>query len=570
MYGITFALFALWPIDEHDGAKVAGLYALLVAAIGLYVTLHMGATHGYRELFFQNRLAEPMGYTNADTALWTGAALVSMVLSGRRFMPILMRGLLLGATVLLTGLSVLGQSRGWFVVMPVVLIIAVLVVPGRGRTIGAMAIAGIATAAIIEPLLDAYRHPGPLDSVRTALLLATAALVLVGIAWAVVDRHLADRAGGPLGAGAQRRLGVALVVLFVVAGLGGVVGFAAVKGDPISKADEAWNEFREGGSEPRTTGNQVRLGELGGTFRYDYWSVAWHQFLEHPIAGLGVDNFGRQYLIHGASYQTPTYPHSVELRALVETGLIGTLLIGGGLAAACVAAARRIRRGAAAAATTAAACILAFAYFIIHGSLDWLWEYPALTAPALALLGLSTTIGIGPAEHHPVKTRGPGLRAAIGVAGALLTLLIVASLVFPWLSERELKTARAIASNDPESALVKLDHASSLNPLAILPDEVAGVILGETGRTAEAEAKFEEVLEREPNDPFAYLQLGVLASSQGERGRAAPLLARALELNPRDEPTIAFVRRFKAGRKLEPRYVNERIRSYIHRLTGLH
>jgi hypothetical protein len=570
MYGVTFALFALWPIDEHDGAKLAGVYALLAAAIGLYVTIKMGATHGYREFFFQTRLAEPMGYTNADTALWTGAGLVALILSGRRFIPIAMRGLLLGATVLLIGLSVLGQSRGWFFVMPVMLIIVVLLVPGRGRTIAAMAIVAIALAAIIEPLLDAYRHPGPLASARTALLLATATLVLVGVAWAAIDKQLADRQGGPLGAGAQRRIGVVLIVLFVLAGIGGVVGFTVIKGDPITKANDAWNEFREGGSEPRTTGNQVRLGELGGTFRYDYWAVAWHQFLEHPIAGLGVDNFGRQYLREGSSYQTPTYPHSVELRALVETGLIGTLLLGGGIAAACFAAAQRMRRGATAAATTAAACLAAFAYFIMHGSLDWLWEYPALTAPALALLGLAMTIGTAPVEQLPVAAPNRVLRAAIGVAGALLTLLIVASLVFPWLSERELQAGRAIASTDTEAALTKLDRASSLNPLAILPDEIAGVILGEAGRTDEAEAKFEEVLEREPNDPFAFLQLGVLASSQGERERAAPLLARARALNPQDEPTQDFLRRFHAGRRLEPRYVNERIRAYIHRLTGLH
>ena len=577
MYAVAFALFTLWPVDERDGGLLASTYALGIVAVGLYVAIRMGATHGYREFLFQGRLDEPIGYTNADVALWTGAVWVALIFAGRRFIPIVLRGLLLGATVLLMGLAVLGQSRGWFVVLPVMLILIVALVPGRGRTVGAMALGGIGIAAAIEPLLDVYRGTGSLSSASTALLIATAVIALAGAGWALLDGRESRPGRGFLGAEQRRRLGVALVVLFVLAGIGGVVAFTAVKGNPITRANDAWNEFREGGTEPKNSGNQVRIGELGGTYRYDYWSVAFHQFLDHPIAGIGVDNFGREYLVHGTSYQTPTYPHSIELRTLAETGLIGALLLFGGLGAACVAAARRMRRSGVAGATTAAACLVGFAYFVIHGSIDWLWEYPALGAPVLALLGLATTVGTvrepalagaaaGSEPAAPNRTR----RIAIGAVGVVAVLAIVASMVFPWLSERQVESARAIASTDPAAALKKLEHAASLNPLATLPDEIAGVILGETGHPAEAEAKFREVLGREPEDPFAFLQLGVLASSQGQRRKAEALLARARELNPRDKATVIAQHRVRAGKRLQPAFVNALIRSNIYERTGLH
>jgi O-Antigen ligase/Tetratricopeptide repeat len=571
MYAVAFALFALWPIDERDGGLLASIYALGIGAIGLYVAIRMGATHGYREFFFQGRLDEPVGYTNADVALWTGGAWVALIFAGRRFVPAVMRGLLLGAAVMLVGLAVLGQSRGWFVVLPLMLILMVVLVPGRGRTVGAIAIAGIGIAAIIEPLLDVYRGTGSLSSAATALLIATAVLALIGVGWALLDGRESDPGRGFLAPALRRRLGIALVALFILAGIGGVAAFTAVKGNPITRASDAWNEFREGGTEPKNTGNQVRLGELGGTFRYDYWSVAWHQFLDHPVAGIGVDNFGRQYLIHGSSYQTPTYPHSIELRTLAETGLIGLLLLGGGVAAACVAARRRMRRCGVAGATTAAACLVGFAYFIIHGSIDWLWEYPALGAPALALLGLATTVGTVPkpavaTAASPDRVR----RIAIGAVGAVAVLVIAASMVFPWLSERQVDSARALASTDPTAALKELHRASSLNPLATLPDEIAGVILGEVGQAGEAEAKFHEVLEREPGDPFAFLQLGVLASSQGHRDKAEALLGRARELNPRDKVTAIAQHRLRAGKRLQPAFVNALLRSNIYERTGLH
>ena len=81
-----------------------------------------------------------------------------------------------------------------------------------------------------------------------------------------------------------------------------------------------------------------------GSNRYDFFRVALDEFEAHPVAGIGVDNFQEQYLRRGRSDETPRYPHSVELRTLTETGLIGALLAVVGLAAALVAGWRAMRR----------------------------------------------------------------------------------------------------------------------------------------------------------------------------------------------------------------------------------
>ena len=395
MYAVAFALFALWPVDERDGGLLASTYALGIGAVGLYVAIRMGATHGYREFFFQGRLDEPIGYTNADVALWTGAAWVALIFAGRRFIPIVAaRPPARRHGPPRWALAVLGQSRGWFVVLPVMLILMRRPRAGpqpHGRRDGA-------------------RRDRDRRSDRTAARrLPRHRLALLGRDRAA-DRDRGDRPrrrrlGAPRRhrgpSSAPRAGGVAsascLVVLFVLAGIGGVVAFTAVKGNPITRARRRLERIpRRRDRTEEHPATKYASAELGGTYRYDYWSVAFHQFLDHPIAGIGVDNFGREYLIHGTSYQTPTYPHSIELRTLAETGLIGALLLFGGIGAACVAAARRMRRSGVAGATTAAACLVGFAYFVIHGSIDWLWEYPALGAPALALLGLATTVGTAP------------------------------------------------------------------------------------------------------------------------------------------------------------------------------
>jgi tetratricopeptide (TPR) repeat protein len=563
LYALVFALCALWPLRGRPAALLLAAFGLGIAAIALVELLKAGGAEQAIQYFYEGRFSEPVGYANANVALWMLGLVPCIVLAGRRELPVPLRGLLLGAAGLLGGAALLGQSRGWVIALPVAALIAILVVPGRGRTIAALAAVGAAVALVSQPLLDVYTdwHPfqppgDTFDSALRALLIASAALVVVGLLAALVDRRAVVRErSARLISGAA----VGAVALVLVAG---VVGYSVVEGSPISAVTEKWDEFKEGGSESST-----QTGRLGGgvaTYRYDYWRVAWNEFERAPLIGAGADNFGRAYLKEGESAQTPRYPHSTEMVALAETGLIGTFLLLGAIVAALVAALPALRRPDLSG-VAAGTGVLLFGYWLAHSSLDWLWEFPGLAGPALAGLGLA----VGLAALAPADAPRPLLagRGALALAG-LCALLVAASVTPPWLAEREQRRATRVASTDADGAVKRLERAASLNPLSPVPDKAAGIIEIRRGGYAAAERELRQAFERDNGDSGLYLLLGVLASEDGRRGEAVRLVREASRLAPRDAVTAAVLKRLDSGRRVDPQQVDRLITRDVRERIG--
>jgi hypothetical protein len=433
-----------------------------------------------------------------------------------------------------------------------------VLVPGRGRTIASMAAVAAALLIIRQPLLDVYEHfrplrpPGePLSHATSSILIASGVLALVGFAAGLLDRRVR------LPAVPARRISAAFVVVFALGCLGTVAGYAVVKGNPVTAASDKWNEFKKGGTEPQFTRSRFSLAV--STYRYDYWRVAWREFTDHPIQGVGVDNFERDYLKHGQSKtQTPKYPHSTELRPLSQTGIVGGALLFGALAAALVAALPSLRRPGLAGAASGAA-LLAFGYFMVHGALDWLWEFAGLGGPAFAMLGIAAALGSG----RPARRRSlPGGRpAAIGLI--CLGLVMAAGIGAPWLAERDLHDARKMAGSDPSGALDRLDRSSKLNPLSTIADETAALIELRRMREPDAKAHLREAIKSDPTAPFPYLELGAIASFEGRKDEARRLIRHAHRLAPRDGPTKTALRTVEAGRRVSPERLNRIIREDI-------
>ena len=557
LYAIVFALFALWPMRGGPAAFVVGAFGLGVATIGLVELIRVDGAEKAIDYLHEGRLTEPVGYVNANVALWFSACLACAILAGRRGVPAPLRGLLLGGAGILLAATILGQSRGWLFVLPVAVVLAVALVPGRGRTLVTLAVLALATLLMLDPLLNVYDSfdpegpPGAAysDALRTALLVSGGLLVAAWLAALADDRvEVADRI-------AHRVSGGLLAAACVVA-LAGAVAFTVVEGSPVAKASDAWEEFKEGGSSGEA--DRTRFDSSLATYRYDYWRVAWEEFESRPLTGIGADNFGVDYLREGESTQTPNYPHSVVLRTIAQTGLIGLLLLGGALVAALVAAWPAIRAGGGIGGAAAGAGLTVFAYWLVHGSLDWLWEFAALGGAAFALLGLATAIAA--ARRPQMASRGFPRGTVAAAVGAGLAVLVGLGLAMPWLAERDLRHGREVAADDPEAALESFDRSRQLNPFSPLPDQAAGLVELSRRNYAEGEARLRDALEREPEDPFTYLQLAAVASVRMREGEAVKLAERAHRLAPRDVVAAAVLRRLRAGNLVSPARLNALIR----------
>ncbi|MEA2330015.1 MAG: hypothetical protein QOH58_153 [Thermoleophilaceae bacterium] len=565
LYALIFALCALWPMRGQVAAAILGAFGLAIAGIALIELLKASGAAEAVQYFNEARFAEPVGYANANVALWMLGLFPCAILAARRGVPAPLRGLFLGAAVLLAGVSLLGQSRGWLIALPVTAVIAIVAVPGRGRTIFGLVAVGAGLAVALGPLLDVYsdwrpfQPPGePFDEALRTLLIASAAFAVLGTLAALADGRVR------LSEGSARRIsgGVVAAVALVLAA--GVIGYAVVERSPITATTDAWNEFKEGGNSPEDRSGRLAAGF--STYRYDYWRVAVDEFKRAPVLGAGADNFGRSYQVEGESVQTPRYPHSTPLVALAETGLIGTLLLFGAFGAALfgtLPALRRADLGGAAAGTG----VVMFGYWLVHGSLDWFWEFPGLAGAALAGLGIAVAVARGvepqPADGQPLLAR----RRALALAGAG-ALLLVASVTPPWLAEREQRRATEIAAVNPQAAVDRLERAARLNPLSPVPDKAAGIIEIRRGRYARAERELRQAFERDPGDSGLHLLLGVVASARGRDAEARRLVLEANQLAPRDQVTIGAIQELNDSGRLDPREVDEWIREDVRQRIG--
>jgi O-antigen ligase len=340
-YLLVFALFAAWRPRARAAAVLLGLYVVGVATIGLVELLRASSAARPHGFFLEGRFASPSGYQNADVALWFSAFWPAVTLGARRETPVPARALMIAAAALLAGLAILGQSRGWLFVAPPALVVFVAIVPRRVRVTLALLLVAATVGAITPTLLHVYQRagePGYESAVSAAAAALVAAAAIAGVlaaAWAVVDRRL--RPSPAQG----RRAGIALAFVVAAAAVAGAGVFVAAEGSPFHAVSKAWHNFK---TRPSPRGGGSRFGQSLGSNRYDFWRVAWNRFEHAPLAGIGSDNFQEAYLARRHSDEEPKYPHSVELRTLSQTGLVGGALLCAALAAALVAAARAIRR----------------------------------------------------------------------------------------------------------------------------------------------------------------------------------------------------------------------------------
>lgn len=548
-YSVLLALFSLWRVDARGARVVLALIGLGISAIGLVELLRADAVADPSAFFIDARFWEPAGYINANVALWALGLFPCLMLAASREAHPVIRAAAFGGATLLSSLALLGQSRGWMIALPLAVLAYLLVSPRRVRALGPVVLVAAATVAIADPIL-AVHDDESLDLATKAgtaigdMLTMSVAVALLGLVIA-----FADRAAQP----SARTVNVVRRSVAAVATVVAVLAIALVTvelGSPLSKASAAWDELKSGEGQAEQGTSRFTTG---GTGRYDFWVVAWDLFESRPLTGIGAENFQEEYLRHGISGEKPRFPHSLEMGVLSQTGLVGFLLFAGAIGAAGVAAFRGAVRAGPAAGAAAAGAIGSFAYWFFHASVDWFWEFAALTGPAIALLGLAGALG-----SRRTELGDDGARAPRWIAIAGLTLVVFACAA-PWLSAREGDRAAEQWRSDLGGAYARLDRARALNPLSPQPDLIAGTIALRVEDQAEARRRFRAALERQPRIGYALFELGLLAAEHGRREEAIRLLTRAARENREDELARGILRRVRRGQSVDTSRINQAI-----------
>ena len=536
LYVIAFVLLAAWPIAVDALWPVLLAFALVATGEGVWTVERIIHSATPTQFTIGTRLSEPLGYPNATAALYMILVWLMIGLASRPWLAVPFRGLAFGLAGLDAALNLLTESRGSAFTLPLVVVVYFAVVPGRIRSAAVVGLVVLASTPVAFAVLDVYRadpyriQPTLSHALGRALSLSVL-LAAAGVVFALVDERWRPSARVTRAAGAALVAGVVLALAAV----------AAVT-TPWNKLDNAWHSFKYSG-EP--TGAASHFGGLGSQ-RYDFWRVGLIEFKRHPVAGIGMDNFAVPYLQQRRSEEAPQNPHSLPVRLLSQTGVIGTLLFVCFIGFALFSVAR-IPRGRER--ELAGILVVGFSVWLFHGAVDWLWEMPVLGLLAVSLLALAC--GLAPRRGGPVPERRAALRALPFVAGSVAAVAAAVSLALPWLSAREVQAAAAGWHADPEGAFSALHRARRLNPLSENPDLIAGAIASRLHRYPEMREHFAAAVGRTPDDWYGNLELGIAASLTGMHELAASSLARAEQLNPRDPIVQSVVVTFRAGRRID-------------------
>ena len=278
----------------------------------------------------------------------------------------------------------------------------------------------------------------------------------------------------------------------MIAVAGGCAGaLVATKGHPFAFISRQWNGFVHASTETVSTSN---FGVVGSG-RYDFWRVAIDAFLAHPIGGLGQDNFDNYYVVHRRINQEPAWTHSLEMRLLAHTGIVGFALFSVFIVAAVMASLRARRRtddDGDLTAAMAGAALLPLVVWLIHGSIDWFWEMPALSGPALGFLGMAGALGRPVSHEHPdaglrpVSERTSRLAARRAVAGTIGVLALLGAVIVLGFPHPRCARCRspAICARRTRPGPSDLDKAADLNPRSADPAGSAGPSPCKPGSTA--------------------------------------------------------------------------------------
>lgn len=534
VYAVFALLLVFLVVDRLDAEVFVAAATVGILCIAVYDLVVMLGGDG-PDLFGETRLLEPLGYVNGLGGFFLIGTWPLLALAERQGRPFV-AGLAAAAATLLAALVVLTESRGTLFAYAASAAILLAIFPNRVRR-GFLQLALVGALALIwGPLSDVTgalppgRRLPEADTIEHAAQWALLAAAGVGVLWSLCC--LAVEVASERSRGAATTLsragGAALIGAAAVAV---IVAFAAV-GDPAARLSDEYDSF--------TQLEQVEPGgrlTAGGGNRYDYWRIAWRQFTDEPLKGLGAGNFDTTYFRERQTPEDVRQAHSIELQALGETGLVGALLIASFVALVFLGAVGRAlaARGDPTAVTVGVAATGTFVVWLAQTSVDWLHLIPGITGIALGAAAVLLIPDRGPGE-------GDGRLLPLPAGLALVALCVVAMVLVgrPTLAQHYLGEAQAELDRDPAAALASAERSLSLNPEAVQGYYAKAAALARANLYRQSKSALREAIEREPHNFVSWALLGDLELRRGDYRRAMSAYGQASGLNPRDRELRAL------------------------------
>jgi UDP-GlcNAc:undecaprenyl-phosphate GlcNAc-1-phosphate transferase len=533
--GLTLVLLR----TERRAAWLVGTLGTGIGLVALWTVFTMLVGDG-SSLFVAGRLHQPLGYINAEATVFIMGFWLLMALAERR--TPLLAAVGLGGAALMASLVLLSQSRGAALAFAGSALAVLALVSGRRRRVMAMLVVATATAVAGAPLLEVYQSAstsGALvpDIVRRAARAALVISIGAGLVWAALT-WLAGRALAEAPVATRRAISIAIGSVVVVT-LALATSSSSRLGNTLERQYEAFVHL----SEP--TGSLSPAGAVGSRLvsgsgnRFDYWHVAFQAWEPRPLLGVGAGNYDATYFYKRATTEDVRQPHSIELQALAETGLIGAgllLLAFGAIAIGAVRAGRSAHRSPLAHAVVVAGVGGSTAW-MVHTSVDWMHLLPGVSAIAFCLMAAllrRDAMGDEPTRRIERRLRPTAFMAAGGVAAVLV--IAGASLTRQGLADHFRQRALDALPTNPAGALVQANRSLRLNGDAVRTYYVKAAAQARFNRGAAAEQTLLLAAGKEPSDFVTWTLLGDLAVRRGQVRQARAFYARASRLNPRDVP----------------------------------
>jgi hypothetical protein len=341
------------------------LNAFVIVAYGVSERLFPKLIHLAHSGTAVGRLEQPLTYWNAEGLLAAVGLVLAVHIAGD---PVRERAIRAGAAAaaVLLGLGVyLTYARGALAAAVVGLVVLLALAPAVRPQLRAIVTVGVATAvaALVANGLSTVKSLSARDP-GEGIGMLIALVALMAVAALVAPREPRRPIKLPSAPVSRPALVLGLSVLVLV--VGGLV-LAATEGKPK-------------GTSPVPGATPARLATVDSN-RYRYWEEAGKTFAEHPLIGIGSGGFQVEWLKVYNRFDASGDAHSLYLETAAELGVVGVAFLAlfvGGVGAAVLQLYRIDRR-------VGAGLAAGLAAWAFHAGLDWDWEMPAVTMPALLL-----------------------------------------------------------------------------------------------------------------------------------------------------------------------------------------